>query len=104
MPDGVLRVDHEAVSALAKEVADLRSALEEVAAFARADLPPPRRFGPLGEAAGAAFGTLHEALLTSFEKVVPQVDGMVAELVESTKRIADVDEEAARRITRAGER
>ncbi|WP_018682764.1 hypothetical protein [Actinokineospora enzanensis] len=103
-PRGVLSVDQEAVAALTREATDLRAALDEVLAFARAESLTPRQFGTIGAEAGAAFTASTERMLDSFERAIPEVETMVSGLSEATRRLVDTDEEAARHITRAGER
>ncbi|SDD48079.1 hypothetical protein [Actinokineospora iranica] len=105
MPEAAdLSVDREAVDALVRAAADLRAALEQVVEYARADDLAPRQFGGLGAAAGEAFVGVRDRLWESVERAAPGVDEAVAAVSESARRIVAVDEEAASRITAAGER
>ncbi|GAA2965480.1 hypothetical protein [Actinokineospora diospyrosa] len=99
-----LRIDHEAVTALATEVADLRAAVTDIATFTKGETLTPRQFGPLGARAGEAFAALHEELLAEIEKAAPDLENAVTGLVKAAERVVEVDQDAAARITRAGER
>ena len=99
-----LRLDHEAVTALATEVTDLRAAVTAIATYARADPLSPRHFGPLATRAAAAFTTLHDDLIAAIEATGPALADAVSGLVEAAEQVIEVDQDAAARITRAGER
>ncbi|MBM7770281.1 uncharacterized protein YukE [Actinokineospora baliensis] len=99
-----LRIDHEAITALAAEVDDLRTAVADIAAFAKAETLTPRQFGPLGARAGEAFATWHDGILAEVERAAPDLENAVSGLVKAAERVVEVDRDAAARITRAGER
>ncbi|WP_026422432.1 hypothetical protein [Actinokineospora inagensis] len=99
-----LRIDHEAVAALATEVADLRTAVSDVVGYARADTLAPSRFGVLGARAGKAFADVHTEIVAAIEKSGADLANTVAGLRTAVERITETDHDAAQRITRAGER
>ncbi|GAA3018835.1 hypothetical protein [Actinokineospora globicatena] len=99
-----LRLDHEAVTALATEVTDLQAAVTAIATYARVEPLTPRHFGPLGARAAAAFTALQDDLLTEIENAAPALENAVSGLIKAAEQVIEVDQDAAVRITRAGER
>ncbi|MBC6446312.1 hypothetical protein [Actinokineospora xionganensis] len=105
MTSGELRVDHESVDLVVRELADLKTALVAVVAYVREEDLTPSSFGVLGEqmAAGAAFVQVRDALVASMEKALPLLADLSDSVEESALRVRAVDEESAALITRAGE-
>ncbi|GLZ42106.1 hypothetical protein [Actinokineospora sp. NBRC 105648] len=103
-PNRALRLEHEALTALTREAAELRAALDDVIAYAEADDLAAHHFGRLGNTAGAAFTRVRAALRESFERAIPEIETMTAAVAESAHRMVETDEDAARRITQAGHR
>ena len=101
---GELRVDPEAVDRAVRGLADIKSALDDVVAFAARDALTADRFGPLAARAGAGEAVVEAstALRESFERSAPVLSGLAEELAEWAKRVVDVDEENAQRIRAAG--
>lgn len=104
MTSGELRVDHEAVAVVVRELTAIRSALDAVMAYAREDDVVPAMFGVLGEqlGAGTAFTQARDGLRDSFGRAVPVIDELARAVEESVKTATAVDEEAAALISRAG--
>ncbi|MFC7617887.1 hypothetical protein ACFQV2_35265 [Actinokineospora soli] len=85
-------------------LADITAALDDVVAFAGRESLTADRFGPLAARAGAGTAAVEAvtALRESFARSVPVLAGLADELAAFAKEVADVDEEAARRIRAAG--
>ncbi|SER78464.1 hypothetical protein [Actinokineospora terrae] len=99
-----LRLDQQAVTALATEATTLHTALTDIATYAKADPLTPRAFGPLGTHAAEAFAAAHAEILAALHKAAPELDNTVAGLVKAAQHLTETDHDAAARITRAGER
>lgn len=103
MSAGELRVDHEAVAAVARELVEIKAALDAVTRYASEDDLVPAMFGVLGEqmGAGSAFAHARDGLRASFERMVPLLDEIAQMIEDSAKDAVTADEDAVALLNRA---
>ncbi|MGW5053241.1 hypothetical protein [Actinokineospora sp. NPDC004072] len=104
MTAGEVRVDPEAVERAVRGLAEIKSAVDDVAAFAAREALAAQQFGPLAARFGAGEAVVGAvaALRESFARSVPVLAELADGLAEQAKRVVEVDAEAAAAIRRAG--
>ncbi|TDQ05786.1 hypothetical protein EV186_1011764 [Labedaea rhizosphaerae] len=99
MPHGGSSLDmqHEEISAVVADLAEFRSALDQVKSYAAADDLAAQHFGKLGDivGVGGTFTGVRDTLRGSLDKLLPHVDQLVAALNAAVKTTTETDAEAA---------
>jgi hypothetical protein len=97
-------MDHEAVNALSKDLAQFADALAAMRAYAHADDGlTPDKFGLIARKSGVGqnYAQLRETLSGVLDKAAPVVDAMSQALASSQKRTSEVDAQIAMDIAKA---
>jgi len=90
-------MQHEEVSAVVADLAEFRSALDQVKSYAAGDDLTAKQFGRLGDivGVGGTFTGVRDTVRGSLDKLLPHVDQLVSALNAVVKTTTENDAEAA---------
>lgn len=93
-------MQHEEVSAVVTDLAEFRSALDQVKSYAAGDDLAAQHFGKLGDivGVGGTFTGVRDTVRGSLDKLLPHIDQLVAALDAAVKTTTESDAEAAMKL------